>query len=97
MDAEIALASDKKQSDNTIIDSLKTVEKNVGAFSTDTDLGPSFTSTKKEEKGFSHLKGKQISEQEAKQIAERFAPDDNYSIKVVESGKKQIAMYIASA
>ncbi|MGG1106659.1 germination protein YpeB [Bacillus subtilis] len=88
MDVEMALASDEKQSDNTIINSFKTVEKNVGAFSTGTDLGPSFTSTKKEEKGFSHLKGKQISEQEAKQIAERFAPDDNYSIKVVKSGKK---------
>lgn len=38
MDVEIALASDEKQSDNTIINSFKTVEKNVGAFSTGTDL-----------------------------------------------------------
>lgn len=38
MDVEMGLASDEKQSDNTIINSFKTVEKNVGAFSTGTDL-----------------------------------------------------------
>ncbi|MCY8837176.1 germination protein YpeB [Bacillus atrophaeus] len=87
MDVEMALASDEKQSDNTIINSFKTVEKNVGSFS-ESEFGPTFTSTKKEDKGFTHLKGKQITEQEAKNIAQRFAPDDNYSIKVNKSGKK---------
>ncbi|APB82661.1 germination protein YpeB [Bacillus amyloliquefaciens] len=87
MDVEMALASDKKQSDNTIVDSFKTVEKNVGAFSEDS-ISPTFTGANTERKGFTHLKGKQITEKEAIKIAQRFAPDHNYSIKLVKSGRK---------
>lgn len=51
MDVELALASGQKQSDNTIINGFKTVEKSASAFS-DTDLSATeMTNTKKSSKG----------------------------------------------
>lgn len=88
MDVELALASGQKQSDNTIINGFKTVEKSASAFS-DTDLSPTeMTNTKKEQQGYDHLKGKRITEKEARKIAQKFAQDKNYNIKVSKSGKK---------
>ncbi|MDA7025666.1 germination protein YpeB [Bacillus sp. CLL-7-23] len=87
MDVELALASGQKQSDNTIINGFKTVEKSASAFS-ETDFGVAQTSIKKENQGFQHLKGKKITEKEARKIAQKFAPDKNYNIKVEKSGEK---------
>ncbi|MCF7618038.1 germination protein YpeB [Bacillus sonorensis] len=88
MDVELALASGQKQSDNTIIDGFKTVENTANAFS-DTDLGPAAMTNKvKEEKGYNHLKGDKITQAEAKKIAQKFAQDKNYNIKVAKSGRK---------
>jgi spore germination protein len=71
MDVQLALATDN-QEDNTIIDGFKTVEKNVEAYS-ETDFGPTFTSMNSEkDKGFKHLSGKIISEEEAKKVAQDF-------------------------
>jgi spore germination protein len=87
MDVELALASGQKQADNTIIDGFKTVEENVDAFS-ETDFGPSFTSTKKDlEKGFDNLRGKEIGEAEAKKIAKNFVQNGVTDIKVTENGE----------
>lgn len=88
MDVELALASGQKQSDNTIINGFKTVEKSASAFS-DTDLSATeMTNAKKEQQGYDHLKGKRITEKEARKIAQKFAQDKNYNIKVSKSGKK---------
>ncbi|MFT0800444.1 germination protein YpeB [Bacillus swezeyi] len=88
MDVELALASGQKQSDNTIINGFKTVEKSAAAFS-ETDFGPAtMTSMKKEKQGYDHLKGKKITEKEARKIAQKFAPDKNHHIKVAKSGKR---------
>lgn len=46
MDVEMALASNRDPADNTIIDGLKTVEKNVTSYSS-TNFGPTLTSAQK--------------------------------------------------
>lgn len=48
------------ENDNTIIDGLKTVERNADAFA-DVDLGPTNVSTESETQGYNHLKGQKIS------------------------------------
>lgn len=60
MDVEMALADGDRKNDNTIIDGLKTVERNADAFA-DVDLGPTNVSTEKETQGYNHLKGDKIS------------------------------------
>lgn len=87
MDVELALASGEKQSDNTIIDGLKTVEKNADTFS-DADTEHDYTTTKQREKGFQNLQGEQISESDAKKIAQKFAPDLNSEFTIAKSGNK---------
>ncbi|MTH52197.1 germination protein YpeB [Bacillus mangrovi] len=86
MDVELALASGEKQQDNTIVDGFKTVENNVSAYS-ETDFGPSFTSLKTEKKGFEHLKGEDITPEQAKQKAKEFASTEVDKLKVTNSGK----------
>ncbi|BBU40040.1 MAG: germination protein YpeB [Bacillaceae bacterium] len=86
MDVELALASGQKQMDNTIIDGFKTVEKNVEGYS-ETNFGPTATALQKPKKGFEQLTGKEISEQEAKQIAKRFAPKNVERVDVTTNGK----------
>ncbi|ALC81436.1 MULTISPECIES: germination protein YpeB [Bacillus] len=87
MDVELALASGEKQGDNTIIDGLKTIEKNADSFA-ETDTSNDNTTTKQREKGFQHLKGDQISESDAKKIAQKFAPDQNSDFTIAKSGNK---------
>ncbi|MFP3416535.1 germination protein YpeB, partial [Bacillus sp. SIMBA_074] len=43
MDVEMALASGKENSDNTIIDGLKTVEKKVSGYGETNEMNPTFT------------------------------------------------------
>lgn len=86
MDVELALASGQKQMDNTIIDGLKTVEKNSEGYS-ESDFGPSFTSLQKSKNTFDHLKGKTISRQEAQKIARQFAPNNIQRMDVTENGE----------
>ncbi|AZB43359.1 germination protein YpeB [Bacillus sp. FJAT-42376] len=86
MDVELALASGKKQQDNTIVDGFKSVENNVSAYS-ETDFGPGFTSMKTKEKGFEQLKGKDITAEQAKQRAKEFASTETNQAKVTQSGK----------
>ncbi|WP_369899653.1 germination protein YpeB [Bacillus manliponensis] len=71
MDVELALAADRNPADNTIIDGFKTVEKNAKSYS-ENDFGPTFTSLQKAKRGEYQIKGKPISEEEAKKIAKRF-------------------------
>ncbi|WP_246942243.1 germination protein YpeB [Bacillus pinisoli] len=87
MDVQMALATDNQQ-DNTIIDGFKTVEKNVEAYS-EADFGPTFTSMNMDMKNeFKYLKGKQISQDEAKEIAKDFLGlEGNEEIRVSENGE----------
>lgn len=86
MDVELALASGQKQMDNTIIDGLKTVEKNVEAYS-EANFGPTMTSMQKAKSAFDHLKGKTITKEEAKKIARKFAPQNVARMEITENGK----------
>ncbi|MCH1624769.1 germination protein YpeB [Fredinandcohnia quinoae] len=87
MDVELALASGEKQADNTIIDGLKTVEKNVAAYA-ESDFGATFTSMKKNNGKFTNIKGETIDKEKAKEIARKFLRlKSNVEISVVENGK----------
>ncbi len=87
MDVELALASGKEQTDNTIIDGFKTVEKTVSGYD-ESDFGPSFTNMQKKDDNFKKIKGKTISEKEAISIAKKYMKfDGNAEVKVTENGK----------
>ncbi|WP_243386488.1 germination protein YpeB [Bacillus kexueae] len=85
MDVELALASGQKQMDNTIIDGLQTVEKNVEAYS-ESNFGPTMTSMQKSKSSFDHLQGKEISKEEAEKIAKSFAPNNVTRMDITENG-----------
>ncbi|MFJ7725532.1 germination protein YpeB [Neobacillus sp. NPDC097160] len=87
MDVELALASGKETTDNTIIDGFKTVEKTVSGYE-ETDFGPTFTNMQKKDENFKKIKGKTISRQEATQIAKKYMKfDGNAQVKITENGK----------
>ncbi len=95
MDVELALASNKDPADNTIIDGLKTVEKNVTSYAS-TNFGPTFTSLQKKEKGGFQAEGKPISKDEAVKIAKRFLNlKGNEKVEVEKSGKGAKESFIA--
>ncbi|WP_027408605.1 germination protein YpeB [Anoxybacteroides tepidamans] len=88
MDVELALATNQRPSDNTIIDGFKAVETNVESFSETANFAPTFTSITDREKGFVRAQGKRITANEAKQIAQSFLGlKGTEKIKVVHSGK----------
>ncbi|WP_102345752.1 germination protein YpeB [Bacillus sp. Marseille-P3661] len=89
MDVEMALASSEQTADNTIIDGLKTVEKNVEEYS-ESSFGPEFTqmSTNGKKGNFKYLEGKEITEQEAISVARKFLDiDEKVNVDVTESGE----------
>ncbi|MFD1777305.1 germination protein YpeB [Fredinandcohnia salidurans] len=87
MDVELALASGDKQADNTIIDGLKTVEKNVAAYS-ESEFGVTLTTTKKDGNKFPNLEGPEINEEQAKEVAKKFLGlKGNIEMKVTENGE----------
>lgn len=88
MDVEMALASGKEAADNTIIDGFKTVEKTVEGYE-ETDLGPTFVSLEKKNMDYKHVKGKEITAEEAVVKAKKFSGFDNHQMKaqVTENGE----------
>ncbi|WAA13778.1 germination protein YpeB [Fervidibacillus halotolerans] len=87
MDVEMALATEEENVDNTIIDGFKTVEKKVEGYS-EGDLGTIFTGMNKKEEGFQNLPGKEISKEEALEIAKKYTTNiKDPETKVTESGK----------
>jgi spore germination protein len=87
MDVELALASGKESTDNTIIDGFKSVEKTVTGYE-ESDLGPTFVNMQKKDENFKKIKGKTISKQEAIKIAKKYMKiDGNSEVKVTENGK----------
>lgn len=87
MDVELALATEKGKTDNTIIDGFKTVEKTVEGYS-ETDFGPAQINLQKRDENFEKLSGSKISKDEAVKITRKYAPLNNAgNVKVTESGK----------
>lgn len=87
MDVELALASGKESTDNTIIDGFKTVEKTVTGYE-ESDQGPTFANMQKKDENFKKIKGKTISRQEAIKIAKKYMKfNGNAQVKVTENGK----------
>ncbi|HBI02447.1 MAG TPA: germination protein YpeB [Paenibacillaceae bacterium] len=83
MDVEKALAMEEKQEDNTIIDGLKMVDKNVEGFNT-TEFGvgvgtPNQPDTKKTQS----VLGKEISQEQAKKKATEFSGLSSGEIKKI--------------
>ncbi|MFC7370492.1 germination protein YpeB [Fictibacillus iocasae] len=88
MDVEMALADNKNPKDNTIIDGFKTVDKSMQGYS-DVNFGPEVSNrVKMEGRDLRHLKGKNLTKEEAKQKAiDFFDLKKNTKITVKESGK----------
>jgi spore germination protein len=87
MDVEMALASGKEMSDNTIIDGFKAVENTVSGYD-ETDLGPTFANLQQKDENFKNVKGKKISRVDAIKIAKKYMKfDGNTDVSVTESGK----------
>lgn len=87
MDVELALASGKETTDNTIIDGFKTVEKTVTGYD-ETDFGPTFSNMQKKDENFKNIKGKKISREQAVKEAKKYMKfDGNANVKVTENGK----------
>ncbi|GAA0444149.1 germination protein YpeB [Lentibacillus halophilus] len=87
MDVQMALATQDEQSDNTIVDGFKTVEKKVEGFS-ESNVDSSLTGTSSKEHEYKNLKGNNIGQEEAiKRSKQMFDIDNDNKLKVTESGK----------
>jgi spore germination protein len=88
MDVELALATGKEASDNTIIDGFKTVEKTAKGYDEANMSNPSFVSFHKKDQNYKHVKGNPISQDKAKQIAMEYTNVKKpKEIKLAKSGK----------
>ncbi|RIW28019.1 germination protein YpeB [Bacillus salacetis] len=88
MDVEMALATGKEQSDNTIIDGFKTVEKTVDGYDEANFGGPTFVNTQKKDDDYKNLQGEKITKNEAVDIMKRYTRiKDLKEVKVTENGK----------
>jgi spore germination protein len=88
MDVELALASGKENTDNTIIDGFKTVEKTVDGYGETNVGGTTFVSMKEKDENFKNLKGPDISKKEAIKIAKEYSGlKGDKEVKVSENGK----------
>lgn len=87
MDVEMALASGKESTDNTIIDGFKTVEKTVSGYD-ETNFGPTLANMQKKDENYKKVQGKKISKTEAVRIAKKYLNfNGNAQVKVTENGK----------
>ncbi|MCK1991342.1 germination protein YpeB [Peribacillus muralis] len=89
MDVEMALATGKENSDNTIIDGLKTVEKKVSGYGEANEMNPTFTSSEQRDENFKNLQGKSITKKEAIATAKSYthSKGGNVEVNVEENGK----------
>ncbi len=85
MDVEAALASQKENQDNVIIDGFKTLNKKAEGYS-DLDFGPDVMKTA-ERRDLNKLPGKEMSAEEVRKIAEKFLGLPNSSsLTITENG-----------
>lgn len=68
MDVQLALATEDEQSDNTIIDGFKTVEKKVEGYS-EGNINSAISGTSSENHQYENIQGKKINENEALQYS----------------------------
>lgn len=87
MDVDMALASGKETTDNTIIDGFKTVEKTVSGYD-ESIFGPTNSNLQKKNEKFKYVEGRQISSKEAVNISKKYMDiNGNVKVKVTENGK----------
>lgn len=95
MDVEIALASEKSNNDNTIIDGFKTVDKKVSEYP-EINWGPSVSSMY-QKRTIKMLGGKMVTAEDIKKLAAKFTKAPNAEIRVVENAKgTEYASYSAT-
>lgn len=88
MDVELALATGKEASDNTIIDGFKTVEKSAKGYDEANMDNPSFVSYSKKDEEYQHVQGKQISKAEAQKIAKSYSTLKGANVVNITQSKK---------
>ncbi|MFB4166341.1 germination protein YpeB [Virgibacillus sp. JSM 102003] len=87
MDVQLALATQDEQSDNTIVDGFKTVEKKVEGY-TESNTNASLTGTSSKEHEYQFLKGDKIDKNEALEKGKKlFNVKNDNNITVTKSGK----------
>lgn len=97
MDVELALATQEEQSDNTIIDGLKTVEKKVTEFA-EGDEGSAFMEIFTKDHEFKNVPGEWKDEKQIRNFSkDLFSIKDNVNIVVTKSGEgSDVPMYSVS-
>ncbi|SFD50716.1 spore germination protein [Lentibacillus persicus] len=86
MDVQLALAQQDEQSDNTIVDGFKTVEKKVEGYA-ESNTDSALTGTSSEEHEYENLSGKTINQQEAAEKGSQLLSLKNTDdLNVTESG-----------
>lgn len=97
MDVELALATEDKVQDNTIIDGLRSIDKKAEEFS-EVDWGPGVRDIMaRKEESIRRIKGKPISSEEAKRRVARFlGMNTTKGIKIVKNKDRQFPIYSAS-
>lgn len=73
MDVELALASGKEKTDNTIIDGFKTVEKRVEGYEEQTNENPTVVDFQQRDENFSRLQGKKVTKEQAVAKAKKYS------------------------
>lgn len=94
MDVETVLASEDKQTDNTIVDGLRSVDKKAEEYS-EVDWGPGVNDTEARRKEHvQNIEGKPITAQKAKQIVSDFlGMKSTKGIEVTKSQNKDFPVY----
>lgn len=96
MDVEMAIASEDKHSDNTVIDGLRTIDQKASEYS-EVDWGPGVSDVEARKKeNVKHIKGKAITASEAKKTAANFLGMKNtQGIQMVKSKNDNFPVYSA--
>lgn len=97
MDVELALATQEEQSDNTIIDGLKTVEKKVTEFA-EGDEGSAFMEISTKEHEFKNIPGEWKDEKQIRNFSkDLFSIKNDVDIVVTKTGEgSDVPMYTVS-
>ncbi|MGP4107416.1 germination protein YpeB [Virgibacillus sp. L01] len=87
MDVQLALATQDEQSDNTIVDGFKTVEKKVEGY-TESNTNASLTGTSSKEHEYQFLNGDKLDKNEALEKGKKlFNVNNDNNLTVTKSGK----------
>lgn len=88
MDVELALASNDENTDNTIIDGFKTVEKKVAGYTEANAKNPTLLSVNKKDEIYKNIEGKTLNKKEAIATAKRYAKlNGDVEVNIEENGK----------